>query len=43
MLIPVADRWWLQYWTSENTYEPRHSSTYYVIGYAIVSDLDGKE
>jgi hypothetical protein len=37
MLLPVVDRWWLQYWTSSDPDNPQHSSTYYVLGYAIVS------
>lgn len=38
MLLPVAEKGWLRFWTSANPSDPQeHSSTYYVVGYAIVS------
>lgn len=37
MFLPVIDRWWLQYWTSSDPHNPAHSSTFYVVGYALIT------
>ena len=41
MLVPVAEKAWLERWTGsgERQIKETHSSTYYVLGYCIVSLL----
>lgn len=36
-VVPVAERGWVTYWSGDDADHPRHSSTFYVVGYAIIT------
>ncbi|CAK9783969.1 P-loop containing nucleoside triphosphate hydrolase protein [Cutaneotrichosporon oleaginosum] len=36
-LMPVFERGWVSYWSDDDAKHPKHSSTYYVTGYAAIT------